>query len=254
MIKNTQKPAFLCIELFAKSPNKIDATQHYWNTFIQEIKDRFIDSARRCDMALQSEDKDNSLLLAIKQNNMEAVEIIDAMAASIHTDLNSLRAPRKRLGLYSLLFDFIRLFSLVHELNDKDILLKVEPTIQDALVNTDELMLKHVIHHLLANGVKYGDVDTCIEVSCRKHDEHLLIEICYQGAFFPTGKASGTVPPFSGRTNMEDVGLGLYISSLYIETMNGSIGVESRDNFTIYSVSIPMACLPDSGNKGPDGG
>lgn len=107
-------------------------------------------------------------------------------------------------------------------------------------MDTNELMLKQVIHHLLANAVKYGEPYSNIEVFCRKQDEHLLIGIRYQGPTFLKQVALRTSTELKHKVNMDVVGLGLYISSLYVEAMNGSIAVESKDDITVYSISLPV--------------
>lgn len=245
MITRFKKPAFMNIGLFAKYPNRIDATQHYWESFIGDMRSRFMETAYSCDKLLANM-RDKELVLAIKKNSLNAVQVLDTMATSIRLDLSSVKTSRKKVRLYTWLADFIRLFSAVNDLKDGDIRLDVSVELQNSIIVTDETLLQQVIYYLLFNAASLGEAGSYISIICKSIGDYLVIEICHKGGGVGTYGTPEQAPFLWDKNDTHDTGRGLYICSLYVEAMNGTISVEERDDATVFAVSIHLTNSADA--------
>ncbi len=115
----------------------------------------------------------------------------------------------------------------------------------------DEIKLKEVLINILSNAIKFtdapGNVDLIVERTAVFEDQSTLkftvkdTGIGMDSSFLP--KVFDTfAQEYNGRTNKYgSTGLGMAITKNIVETMNGTISVESEKNVgTVFTVIIPL--------------
>ena len=122
---------------------------------------------------------------------------------------------------------------------------------QSLAVLGDELRVRQVLINLLSNAVKYNKPQGRVSVSASMpRDGYLRIEVRDTGV----GIASELLPllfsPFERleqkHGTISGVGIGLHITKLLVEAMNGSVGVESElGTGSNFWFDLPLATAPE---------
>jgi len=102
------------------------------------------------------------------------------------------------------------------------------PAIPPCLIWADRLRLQQVFDNIFANSYKYAD--TAIQVRAEKRGSRLVIEIEDSGGGLPEEEILFIKEKFRRGTNakaVEGAGLGLFISSYFMEAMKGELAVEN---------------------------
>jgi len=115
----------------------------------------------------------------------------------------------------------------------------------DCHVLCDRLRFKQVILNLLSNAVKFNRDGGKVAVSCEKMDKCLRVKVADTGRGISVENMAKLFAPFerldAGATGREGAGLGLSLSKLLVEAMNGRIGVESTPGRgSTFWVELPL--------------
>ena len=161
-------------------------------------------------------------------------------------DLARIETNQKEMALAS-----ISLSSLVEEIilsfyeqfEEKKIEFHFSEETNNRKIIADKLMLTRVIQNIVQNILRYGQSKAFISYELEKN--HLILtikndikrdsKVVIEKVFtrFYTEVAS--------RTNTEASGLGLYLSKMLVEKMNGKVKADIRDNFFVLKIQFPLS-------------
>lgn len=143
------------------------------------------------------------------------------------------------------LIDFSK--SIIEEIepNKKEgqtILLKFDTPAINVFI--DPKIIRHILTNLLSNAIKYSNQNQEILVSFKKINKFVIIEVEDHGIGIPEEEQNNLFNRFfraKNVTNINGIGLGLYIVKQYIEMINGNIKfVSTLDEGTTFSVQLPI--------------
>ncbi|WP_437798341.1 PAS domain-containing protein [Sorangium sp. So ce693] len=117
------------------------------------------------------------------------------------------------------------------------------------IVHADAGRVEQVLSNLISNAVKYGDLETPIQVALERRDDAVQISIRNSGRGIPAEDLPLLFERFfRGKAKEERVvglGLGLYIAKRLVEAHDGRIWVESPEGgHTTFHFTLPVAAAP----------
>lgn len=122
--------------------------------------------------------------------------------------------------------------------------LNYNPKTPKALIDNDKF--QQVLMNLIENGAKYSEIDTTITVNVDFSDnaDYIKFEIIDEGIGIEEKDFEKIFTKFSRIDNpltrkVQGSGLGLYITKLLVEKMNGKISLTSSDKGTTFKVLMP---------------
>jgi signal transduction histidine kinase len=117
----------------------------------------------------------------------------------------------------------------------------------DALVGDwDEARLEQVLDNLLSNALKYSPENTSVNVHLNRQDNEALVSIKDQGHGLTPEEQEHIFDRFyrlskDERTNVEGLGLGLYIAQQIVSRFGGRLWVESKlGEGSTFSFTLPL--------------
>jgi signal transduction histidine kinase/ActR/RegA family two-component response regulator len=124
-------------------------------------------------------------------------------------------------------------------------------------VIADPQRLKQVLLNLISNAIKYGGSDSEVVVRVERDGPCGVVKVIDAGSGIPDADMSVLFTPFergSARgSGIEGSGLGLALTKNLVETMDGSIGVETGPGGSTFYVSLPAADAQLVDDSGVDG-
>ncbi len=149
--------------------------------------------------------------------------------------------------------DPVNLGALLHEIiqtfkaqaDNKEIQLELQMTADPGQMIGDENRLAEVMSNLVSNALKYTPRKGHVEVSARRDNGQIEIEVKDTGMGIPSDKKAHVFEPFfrvhtSGSEGEESVGLGLALVKEIVERHHGTIRVESQVNKgSSFTVLLP---------------
>ncbi len=112
------------------------------------------------------------------------------------------------------------------------------------LITLDKKNLKNILLNLISNAIKFSPDTEPVEVTTDLHDGQLTIEVKDKGIGIPEEDQKHLFERFFRGSNVmhiQGTGLGLNIVSKYVELMNGSIRIDSKENKgTTLTINIPQ--------------
>lgn len=113
-----------------------------------------------------------------------------------------------------------------------------------AVANKEALF--QVLYNLFDNAIKYSHSKTIVKIETRNYQEKIRINVSDEGAsigsrelkkmFRMFGRVRQPINNYAGSS-----GLGLYISSQLVDSMNGQMGVNKLENGSCFFVSLPRS-------------
>jgi PAS domain S-box-containing protein len=108
----------------------------------------------------------------------------------------------------------------------------------------DKKLLKHILFNLISNAIKFSKEDKEIEIVCIATDSEVVISVKDNGIGIPKEDQQHLFERFFRGHNVvhiQGTGLGLNIVARYVELMNGTIEIESKENNgTTFTIKIPQ--------------
>jgi two-component system sensor histidine kinase KdpD len=115
------------------------------------------------------------------------------------------------------------------------------------MVSADFVLLEQVLANLLDNAGKYAPGGTRIEISARRSQQKVVIQVRDEGEGIPPDAFVRIFDKFyrvnAGDRKRAGTGLGLAICKGFVKSMGGEIGVQNREDRSgaIFSVSLSAA-------------
>ena len=126
--------------------------------------------------------------------------------------------------------------------------LVIEHPMEDLAVIGDQGRILQVIFNLMSNALKYSPDEGVVVLRCITTREGAVFEVEDEGTGIPTAARDSLFTRFGRIESPESpgtrgTGIGLYVSRMLVELMNGSIGFRERNNDrgSVFWFSLPMA-------------
>ncbi len=144
----------------------------------------------------------------------------------------------------------VDLLTFIAEVREEVSLMKKNQEIEhahegDNMVDIDPHLVKNILINLLSNAIKYSPDAETIQLLTAKNKGGLQIQVVDHGIGIPEEEQQQLFSRFfraSNANTIQGTGLGLTIVKRYVDLMNGTISVVSRENEgTTFMVEIPQA-------------
>jgi len=123
---------------------------------------------------------------------------------------------------------------------------RIDVNAQDGLcLWGDADKLARVFNNILKNAIAYSYPDTAIEICAVRQGANAVISFINQGDPIPSQKLDAVFEKFfrvdaSRSSNSGGSGLGLAIAKEIVKAHGGTIGAESNEQFTTFTVTLPV--------------
>lgn len=126
--------------------------------------------------------------------------------------------------------------------------LVIEHPTKNLMVIGDQGRILQVIFNLMSNALKYSPDDGVVVLRAITTEAGAVFEVEDEGTGIPTKARNSLFTRFGriespGGPGTRGTGIGLYVSRMLVELMNGSIGFRERDedSGSVFWFSLPMA-------------
>ena len=193
---------------------------------------------------------DNKELVVMKRNASRLLQLINQLLELSRIESGNVKLNASENDLVKFLKRITASFSSLA--NQKSIQLTFNEIpvddIQDnevIFVFYDKKKLETVFYNLLSNAVKFSPAGEKIDVSVSRDEENVKIRFVNTGTEISPEKIKNIFDRFfqvddSGTRNFEGTGIGLSLVKEYVELHKGKIEVESNNNRTIFTISLPL--------------
>lgn len=179
-------------------------------------------------------------VLQVKEHNPDTLEKLEVIAAKadtvdhlIENMFHSTLEELKTLKVEATEENSLCLMKMVTELNYYDGIV-LTSKVPECLVYIDKLRLEQVINNIIDNSYKYAGTD--IAVAFREREDGIEITFCDAGPGMPEEEISLITEKFyrgSNAKGKDGSGLGLYLSKLFMEQMQGGLECYIQDGFAV---------------------
>lgn len=194
---------------------------------------------------VHDDDKDSLIIEKIQQSVLKLDSIITDLAG-----IMEMRKNKNNLKAISLTQTIKQVVSdLDEESRQKKIELTVVEPLQEVIILGVKAYLYSIIYNLIHNGIKYRKervAQAYVHVNCELREERVLIEVSDNGIGIDMQYAEKKLFRLFQRFNnrYEGKGIGLYMTKVQVEAMNGTIDLKSKKGEgTTVIVSFPVAEL-----------
>lgn len=114
------------------------------------------------------------------------------------------------------------------------------------MIQADRVRLRQVLLNLLSNAIKYNRAEGCVDIACHVEQEWVCIKVRDTGIGISPEFLPRLFTPFERQqdiaANIEGTGVGLALSKRLIESMGGSIDVDSlQGTGSTFSINLPVS-------------
>lgn len=113
---------------------------------------------------------------------------------------------------------------------------------EDSLLKCDRKWLIEAIFNVLDNSIKYGPYASVVTITVRNMELFLRIDIEDEGQGIPTAEYNNIFKRFyrmQRNSEVEGVGIGLYMTRDIVTRHDGHIVVESKNHGNLFSIFLP---------------
>ncbi len=199
----------------------------------------------RNDTALSDEDKDH-LMSLVDRNVIRLHQLISQLMdySRLENNMINVQVEEARIGLFiSAIVDRFEDF-LSQKGVDVDF---VDLTDEHKSLWFDKRILENVISIILFNAAKYTPENGLIELKIEEENGEVKIAILNTGSTIPEEKQAKIFDRFYSEgkhdllTEGGGTGIGLSFAKKLVELHKGHIGVKSKDDTTVFEVSLPVS-------------
>ena len=193
-----------------------------------------------------SEEQKKKFLQIIKEQANRLIKLTENLLAVSKMQGDFEKLVMKSVNVTEIIENCVR---IIQQQSKKNIIKTVfENNLPYILVDTDKF--QQIMLNLLENAVKYSDNGTTVTVKTRSYDKYILIEVSDKGIKIAENDRERIFEKFTRLSSVltqktEGSGLGLYITKILTEKMNGKIEVESTDELTTFKLTFPISGYGD---------
>lgn len=191
-----------------------------------------------------TEEQKQKFLLIIKEQANRLIKLTENLLAVSKNDIEKL--VLKKVNIIPFMENSIKLISSQSSKNHFN--LKVVNNLSEILIDTDKF--QQIILNIIENAHKYSNENTDIDVEIMQDDKFVIIKVTDIGAIIGEQdkerifeKFTRLSTPLTQKT--QGSGLGLYLTKILVERMNGSICTYSNGEKTVFEVKFPIAQIGD---------
>lgn len=115
-------------------------------------------------------------------------------------------------------------------------------------LNIDAVLIERVLWNLIENAIKYSPTATPVEVSVKRSDDHIVIDVCDRGPGIDQSRQEQLFELFQrgqSESGVPGVGLGLSIAKTIVEAHGGRISVRNREGGgSCFRIQLPEGNPP----------
>ncbi len=180
----------------------------------------------------------------IEKNGERLINIINNIIDISKIESGQINLSYSPVNINDQLKVFYTTFNQEAQKKGINILINNSLTLSDHIIYTDHEKLKTILNNLITNAIKF----TCqgsIEIACEKAGQYIMFSVKDTGIGVPKNRMQAIFDSFvhadiQNKSATQGAGLGLAIAKTYVETLGGSIGVESEEGKgTVFYFSIP---------------
>lgn len=151
-------------------------------------------------------------------------------------------AARERVGVGALVGDVV---AEQHAATGRDVVARVSPEAENAVVSADRDALTRVIANLIGNAAKYSLARSAIEVDARVEGAFAVIEVADRGPGIPEAEQARVFEPFERLERDAEApghGLGLTVVRSVTDAHDGHVSIHDRPGGgTVVRLELPLA-------------
>jgi PAS domain S-box-containing protein len=160
-------------------------------------------------------------------------ELIDTLLNITRIEAGGIEVSPSNVELYGLVEEIIS--SIMPSIEEKNMSLQFKAENDPSPILTDPILIKEVLINLLTNAIKYTPEAGTIEVTLLKSNKNIIISVQDNGYGIPAVAQTHIFTKFFRADNilLHDVGgtgLGLYLTKMIAESLNGDLWFESEEN------------------------
>lgn len=194
-------------------------------------------------LKINTEQKD--LLSQIYRVNRRTVKLVESLLNTTRFELSTFSVNPEILSVPEVLE--ILLEDSKEKLESKHLRLIKDIDPNTPTISSDRNLLEVVFDNLIRNAIKYSKEKGTITIGVKPKKETILITVTDTGIGIPEnekGKIFTKLFRAQNAQSVEGTGLGLYLTKVVVEFMNGTITFSSRENRgSTFSVSLPYTGL-----------
>ncbi len=198
-----------------------------------------VDLLQRFGNAIPNDEKEKHFEI-IRNSVQTAVKLIEN---SLHLDKltqGNLIITPKEINLKKFIEEIIERNKQLY--NYKNLIIMQMP--HEFEIETDEILLGLIFDNLLGNAIKYSPFEKPIFVLVNQYEKSFVFKVQNFGEPIPNTEITNLFNPFFRGSNVgatKGFGLGLSIVKKAVETLKGSISVESsKETGTIFTLTLPL--------------
>lgn len=193
-------------------------------------------------------------LTRINRSAEELTEFIGSVLSLGRIESKEIKLQLRSKDVNSLLQEVIRKSDYLARKKKIDIITELEPMFS---LQIDEDLLRQVFTNLVENAIKYSPDDSKILVTSEEVNGKILVQVADQGMGIPEDELDHVFDKFYRSRDVtakgvKGSGLGLYLSSYFVNLHNGRISVESQiKKGSTFTVELPTNIETQDAKGGP---
>ena len=171
-------------------------------------------------------------------------ELIDTLLNITRIEAGGIEVSPTKVELHTLLEEVIS--SIMPSIEEKNMSLQFKADDEPIYIKTDPILVREVLINLFTNAIKYTPEAGTIEIMLLKSNKNIIISVQDNGYGIPALAQSHIFAKFFRADNilLHDVagtGLGLYLTKMIAESLNGDLWFESEENKgSTFYFSLPI--------------
>lgn len=192
----------------------------------------FVDLLLESNLRLSEEEK-TKYLNYISVNGRRLLILINDIIDLAKIDSGTISLELSEINLNAEVRDAINLFREKIKSKQLDLILELDPEVENHTISLDRNKLHQILSNLITNSIKFTE-EGFIKISTRKENDKFYLIIEDTGIGIPSDEINFIFEEFRRsstaiRKSIEGTGLGLAITKRLVELMNGKIYVESQE-------------------------
>jgi len=190
----------------------------------------------------------NESIKMINKSSRRMAELIDALLNISRLELGNFSINPEPLILRNIIDDTLK--ELSYAILKKEIIIKKNYQTKILKINTDQTLLRIILQNIISNAVFYTLPKTSVTIKTFIKKDYFIIKVIDQGIGIPKEDSSKIFTKLFRSSNAQSYktdgnGLGLYITKLIIDSLNGTIHFDSTINKgTSFYIKIPIKSVP----------
>ena len=191
-----------------------------------------------------SEEQRQKFLLIIKDQANRLIKLTENLLAVSKNNVEKL--VYKKVDIVPFIKNMVSLVSAQSTKNTFS--LDFGKNIDEVLIDTDKF--QQIMLNILENATKYSNSGTTITVDVLQDENFVKIKVSDEGIEIAEKDRDKIFEKFTRLSSpltqkIEGSGLGLYLTKILVERMNGEITNYSEDNKTVFEIKFPIAKFDD---------